>query len=77
MDSFVLLAYASLAASRAFLQRLLTCQLYSIFRRFILLVQVKEVISMNYWQQHMQLKTMETSEVSPDTYMGDIYIIPT
>ena len=35
MDSFVLVAYASLAASRS-------------FRRFILLIQAKKVISMNY-----------------------------
>ena len=38
MDSFVLVAYANLAASRTLLQRLLAC----------LLVQTKKVISINY-----------------------------
>ena len=44
MDSFVLLAYTNLAASRTLLQRLLAPR----FRRFILLMQTKKVISMNY-----------------------------
>ena len=50
MDSFVLLAYASLAASRTLLQRLLTSlsQLYLRIRRFFSLVQTEKVISMNY-----------------------------
>ena len=50
MDSFVLLAYASLTASRTLLQRLLAClaELYFRFRRFIFLVQTKKVISMSY-----------------------------
>ena len=46
-DSFVLLAYADLAASRTFLQRLLACLNFS-FRRFSLLVQTKKVTSINY-----------------------------
>ena len=45
MDSFILVVYASLEASRILLQRLLACLR---FRRFILLVQTKKVISMNY-----------------------------
>ena len=50
MDSFVLLAYASLAASRTFLQQLLPIlsELFFRFRRFIILVQMKKVVSMNY-----------------------------
>ena len=49
MDSFVLVAYASLAVSRTLLQRLLALsELYFRFRRFILLVQTKKVISMDY-----------------------------
>ena len=47
IDSFVSLAYASLAASRTLLQGLLACLNFR-FRRFILLVQMKKVISMNY-----------------------------
>ena len=46
MDSFVLLAYASLAASRILLQQLLACLNFR-SRRFILLVQTKKVICMN------------------------------
>ena len=49
MDSFVLLAYASLAASRTLLQRLLAwLNPYFRIRRFIYLVQRKKWISMNY-----------------------------
>ena len=47
MDSFVLLVYARFTASRAFLQQLLVCLNFRI-RRFILLLQRKKVISMNY-----------------------------
>ena len=47
MESFVLLAYASVAASRTLLQQLLACLNFR-FKRFILLVQTKKVISMNY-----------------------------
>ena len=46
MDSFVL---ASLAASRALFAMITSLsELYVRFRRFILLVQMKKVISMNY-----------------------------
>ena len=48
MDSFVLLAYASLAASRTLLQRLLACLNFPLESRFILLVQMKRVISINH-----------------------------
>ena len=47
MDSFVLLVYARLTASRAFLQQLLACLNFRI-RRFILFLQTKKVIYMNY-----------------------------
>ena len=48
MDSFVLVAYASLAASRTLGTITSLSELYFRFRRFILLVQTKKVISMNY-----------------------------
>ena len=49
MDSFVLLAYAILAASRTLLQRLLACLNFTFrIRRFFSLLQTKKVISMNY-----------------------------
>ena len=40
------------------------------FRRFILLLQIKKGISMNYGSSTScwKLKTMEKSEVWPDTY---------
>ena len=46
MDSSVLVAYASLAASRTLLQLLLDCLNFT-FGGFILLVQTKKVISIN------------------------------
>ena len=50
MDSFVWLAYSSLAASRTPIFSTITDQskFYFIFRRFIVLGQTKAVISMNY-----------------------------
>ena len=42
-------------------------ELYIRFRRFILLIQTKKVIS-ELWQQHKPLKTMKLSEDWPDTY---------
>ena len=48
MDSFVLLAYASLAASRTLLQQLLAYLNFTLESRFFSLVQTKKVISMNY-----------------------------
>ena len=47
MNSFALVAYANLAASRTFWQQLLACLNFR-FRRFILLAQTKKMISMNY-----------------------------
>ena len=49
MNSFVLVAYVSLAASRALLQQLLASLKFNCrLRRFILLVETKEMISSNY-----------------------------
>ena len=50
IDSFVLVAYASLAASRTLLQRLLACT-------------NEKSDFYELWQQHKLLKTMEMSEV--------------
>ena len=50
-------------------------ELYFRFRRVIILVEMKKVMSTNLWRQHKQLKTMEMSEVWPDIYlMRNIYI---
>ena len=48
MDSLVLLAYASLAASRTLLQQLLACLNFTLESEDFSLVQTKKVISMNY-----------------------------
>ena len=49
MDSFVLSAYASLAASRTLSQRLLACLNFTLEAEDLsFLVQMKKVISMNY-----------------------------
>ena len=48
MNSFVLLADASLASSKTLSQGLLAFELYFNFRRFILLVPTKKVVFMNY-----------------------------
>ena len=49
IDSFLLLAYASLAASRTLFAVITNLsELYFRFRRFILSVQTKKVISINY-----------------------------
>ena len=55
LDSFVLLAYASLAASSTLLQQLLACL------NFTLESEEKNDFY-ELWQQHKQLKTMEMNE---------------
>ena len=67
LDTFDLLGYEIFAASRTLLQQLLDCLNFNLrFRRFILLMQIKKVISMNYDKQHKQLKMMQMSEASPN-----------
>ena len=57
MDSFALLAYASLAASKTLLQRLLACLNFTLESEDFSLCDFYEL-----WQQHKQLKTMEMNE---------------
>ena len=73
MDSFVLLAYANLAASRTLLQRLLACLNFR-FRRFILLVQMKKVISMNYGSSTNSWKPWRWVRLDVILLMRGIYI---
>ena len=71
MNSFLLLAYASLAASRTLLQWLLAYQNFTLDSEDVFYwYKRKKVISMNWflWQQHKQLKIIEMSEAQPDTY---------
>ena len=62
MDSFILLAYAGLAASRTPLQRLLSCLNFTLESEdFSLWYQQKSDLY-ELWQQHKQLKTMEMND---------------
>ena len=61
MDSFVLLAYASLAASITLSQQLLACLNFSLDSED-LSFWYKESDFYELWQQHKQLKVMEMSE---------------
>ena len=76
MDSFVLLAYASLGTSRNLLQRLLACLNFILFRfrGFILLVQTKKVISMNYGSSTSNCKPRRWVRFDLIFTMWDIYI---
>ena len=66
MDSFVLLACASLAALRALLQQLLAW-------RFILLVQTKKVIPVNYGNSKSSWKPWRWVRLDLIFSMMDIY----
>ena len=69
IDSFVLLAYASLAASRKLLQELLACLNFTLDSDLHSLGTNEKNDFYELWQQHKHLKTMDmSSEVSPDTY---------
>ena len=68
IDSFVLLAHASLAASRNLLQ------LSFRIRRFVLLVQTKKVISMNYDSITSSWKSWRWVRIDLIFSMRDIYI---
>ena len=73
MDSFVLVAYASLVVSRTFLQQLLAC-LNLRFKRFILLVQTKKSDFYKLWLQHKLLKNQKCMRFDLILTMRDIYI---
>ena len=75
IDSFVLLPYASLAASRTrFAMITNVSELYFRFRRFILLVQTKKVISMNYDSIKSSWKPWRWVRLDLILSMRDIYI---
>ena len=68
MDSFVLLEYSSLAAQEPFSND------YFGFRRFILLVQMKKVISMNYGSCTSSWKPWRLVRLDLILTVRDIYI---
>ena len=62
MDSFVLLAYASLAALRTLLQRLLACLNFTLKSEDSSLWYKQKGDFYELWEQHKLLKTIEMSE---------------
>ena len=73
MDSFLLLQYTGLVASRTFMQRLLTCLNFKL-RRFILLVQTKKVNAMNYGSSTSSWKPWRWVSFDQILLMRNIYI---
>ena len=67
MDSFVLVAYASLAASRTLLQRLLACLNFTSDSEHLFCWYKRKYDFFELWQQHKLLQTIEMSEVWPGT----------
>ena len=76
MDSFVLVAFASLAVSRTLLQQLPVCRNFTLDTKDLFCWYKQKRDFHELWQQNKQLQTMEMSEVSLDTYdeMKDIYV---
>ena len=68
MNSFVLLAYASLAPSRTLFQRLLACLNITLDSGDLFWWYKRKNDICELWQQHKRLKTMEMSEVWHDTF---------
>ena len=73
MDSFVLLAYASLAASRTLLQQLLAYNNLLYIQKIYPFGANEKNDLYELEQQHKQLKSMEMCETSPDTF-DEVYI---
>ena len=65
MESFVLLAYASFAASRTLLQRLLACVNFTSESEDLTFWYKKKNDFYELWQEQKQLKTMEMSKAWP------------
>ena len=68
MDSFVLVAYASLAASRTLLQWLLAYLNFTLYSEDLWCWCKQKCDFYELWQQHKLLKTIAMSEVWPNTY---------
>ena len=68
MDSFTLLAYTSLEASRTLFQQLLACLNFFWIQKIYSVDTNEKSDFYELWQHHKQLKTMKMSEAWPDTY---------
>ena len=67
--NFVENTISNSAASRTLLQQLLACLNFNLnLKRFICWYKWKKKDFYKLWQQHKQLKTIEMSDVWPDTY---------
>ena len=63
MDFFVLVAYASLAASRTLLQQLLACMNFTLDLENLFCWYKQKKNFYELWRQHKLVKTIEISEV--------------
>ena len=68
MDSFALLAYVNLAASRILLQQLLACLNFTLESEDLSLWYIQKNDFYELWQQHKQRKTKEMNEAWPDIF---------
>ena len=68
MDSFVLVAYASLADWRTLLKQLPACLNFTLDLEDLLFCFKQKNNFSQLWQQHKQLKTMQMSQAWPDIY---------
>ena len=66
-ESFVLVAYASLAASRTLLQQLLAYLNFTLGSEDLFCWCIQKSDFYEPWQKHKLLKTMELCEIWPDT----------
>ena len=73
MDSFLLVAYAGLAASITFLQQLLACLNFSLDSKDLFFGTNERIDFYELWKQHKLLKTTGMGEAEPDNY-GEGYI---
>ena len=73
MNSFVLLPYASLAASKALLQRLIAFLNITLDSEYLFYLYKQKYDFYELWQYQKQLKTIKISEAWPDIY-DDGYI---
>ena len=68
MDSFVLVVYASLPASRTLLHRVLVCLNFTLDSEDLFCWYKQKSDYDELWQHHKLLKTKEMKEIWPGTY---------
>ena len=68
MESFALLAYSSLEASRTLLQWLLACMNFTFAHKIFLFGTNEKSDLYELWKQHKQLETMEMNGAWPDIF---------